>query len=212
MKERYTKIIAAYVAIYLLAQTLDLPVPYQLKKLAQSQIAIGILLFGAAYGATGDSVACSVALGLFVVSIVLFHKREDEFIKKHLETVKTHIPKELSDVIDEKKVIEKIKKETEKHKKETDVMENMKDGINIGLEDTIDTFTNTLTENSVELTNVKDEIEKKVKNNIDIREIELSVPTAQEKLDTIISHVNSETLPSHLATGEHTSVGEIIWD
>jgi hypothetical protein len=112
MKERYTKIIAAYVAIYLLAQTLDLPVPYpyQLKKLAQSQIAIGILLFGTAYGATGDSVACSVALGLFIVSIVLFHKREDDFIKEHLEKVKTHIPKELSDVIDEKKVIEKIKK------------------------------------------------------------------------------------------------------
>jgi hypothetical protein len=88
------------------------------------------------------------------------------------------------------------------------MIRDMKDGINIGLEDTMDTCTDTLTEKSVDLMNVKDEIEKK----IDIREIEFSIPTARKKLDAIVSHVSSETVPSHLATGEHTSVGEIIWD
>ena len=71
-----TQIVAAYVAIFLLARTLNLPMPDDLINLFESNVAIAILMFGSAWAATNDTYASCVGVFLYGVSLVLFHKRD----------------------------------------------------------------------------------------------------------------------------------------
>lgn len=70
------RIAVAYVTIVVLAQKMSLPIPHDLLRVLDPRAFAGAALFASAWAATQDVSSSSIALGLFITSLVLFHKKD----------------------------------------------------------------------------------------------------------------------------------------
>ena len=91
-----TRVIVAYVTMFLLAKQLKLPMPNDLLVIFEHKISIAILLLGSAWAATQDLEASVTGLVLYGSSLVLFHKR-NENTKSNFEQFYNNVNKQIKE-------------------------------------------------------------------------------------------------------------------
>lgn len=101
------RIIASYVAIFLLSRELNYPIPDKLVRvLENSMFGAFALMFGASWAATQDSYSCLIAIVIYAISVSVFHEKnpdrkygtfEEYITSKKSETLPAREIKETSD-------------------------------------------------------------------------------------------------------------------
>lgn len=73
------RIIASYVAIFLLSRQLKYPIPDKLVHILENSIfGVFALMFGASWAATQDSYSCLIAIVIYAITVSLFHEKDTD--------------------------------------------------------------------------------------------------------------------------------------
>lgn len=71
------RVLASYVAIFLLSKQLKYPVPGKLVDIIENNLfGVLALMFGTAWGATQDAKSSVIAIIIYAASISIFHKKD----------------------------------------------------------------------------------------------------------------------------------------